>query len=150
MKLAGIIISQLTPPGRGAVSSILVAGPGAIDLVSRHFSPASGKSLQEPPTERVVFGTIRSLTDAVEEVVIGLNGPDDVEVHCHGGAFAATAVIKVLAKEGAEIVPWQRWQSSASLTGLPRKPEWPWQPLGREDLENLAEQYQGAAEVWRK
>ena len=107
MKLAGIIISQLTPPGRGAVASILVAGNGALELVSRHFSPASGKSLSELPVGRVVFGSFRSLTDTTEEVVVGLHGKDHVEIHCHGGALAAAAVMKVLAKEGAVIVSWQ-------------------------------------------
>lgn len=107
MKLAGILISQLTPPGRGAVATILVAGPGAIELVGRHFSPASGKSLSELPLGRVVFGALRSLDDAAEEVVVGLHAADQVEIHCHGGAFAAAAVMRVLANEGAEIVPWQ-------------------------------------------
>src|SRR5437870_4691102 len=98
MKLAGIIVSQLTPPGRGAVASILVAGPDAIELVSRHFSPASGKSLNELAVGRVVFGSFRSLADAAEEVVVGLHGRDHVEIHCHGGALAAAAVMKALAK----------------------------------------------------
>jgi tRNA modification GTPase len=108
MKQAGIIISQLTPPGRGAVASILVAGPGALDLVGRCFSPASGKSLGELPVGRVVFGSFRSMADAAEEVVVGLHDLDQVEVHCHGGAFAAAAVMKALVTEGAAIVPWQR------------------------------------------
>lgn len=108
MKLAGITISQLTPPGRGAVASILVAGPGAIELVRWQFSSASGKSLSELPVGRVVFGSFRSLTDAAEEVVVGLHGKDHLEVHCHGGAFAAAAVMKALAKEGATKVPWQQ------------------------------------------
>ncbi len=108
MKLAGILISQLTPPGRGAVASILVAGAGAIELVDRHFSPASGKSLSELPMGRVVFGEFRSSTDVAEEVVVGLHGPDHVEIHCHGGAFAAAAVMQALAKEGGAIVPWQQ------------------------------------------
>lgn len=108
MKLAGIIISLLTPPGRGAVASILVAGPGASELVSRHFSPASGKSLLELPLGRVIFGSFRSLTDAAEEVVVGLHDKDHVEIHCHGGALAAAAVMKALASQGATIVPWQQ------------------------------------------
>jgi tRNA modification GTPase len=108
MNLAGIQISLLTPPGRGAVASILVAGPGAVELAGRCFSPASGKSLAELPEGRVVFGTIRSLQDAAEEVVVGLLGPEHVEIHCHGGALAAAAVMKALAKEGANVIPWQQ------------------------------------------
>ncbi|MFN0019856.1 MAG: GTP-binding protein [Pirellulaceae bacterium] len=108
MNLTGTIISQLTPSGRGAVASILVAGPRAFEFVGRHFSPASGKALAEFPIGRVVFGSFRSLETAAEEVVVGLHAPGHLEIHCHGGAFAAAAVMKRLAQEGAEIVPWQQ------------------------------------------
>lgn len=108
MKSAGIIISQLTPPGRGAVATILVAGSGAIELVSRFFSPASGQPLAEFSLRRVVFGSFRSLEDAAEEVVVGLNAQDHVEIHCHGGTFAAAAVMKALVSVGAEAVAWQQ------------------------------------------
>ena len=108
MNLTGTIISQLTPSGRGAVASILVAGPNAVELVSRHFSAASGKTLSELPTGRVVFGTFRSLESDVEEVVVGLFSPNQVEIHCHGGALASAALIKRVAEDGAEVVPWQR------------------------------------------
>ena len=107
MNLAGIKISQLTPPGRGAVASILVAGSGAVELVSHCFSPAAGISLRELPLGRVVLGTFRSLHDAAEEVVVGLHRPDHVEVHCHGGAYAAAAVMETLRKTGASVIPWQ-------------------------------------------
>jgi tRNA modification GTPase len=108
MNFTGTIISQLTPSGRGAVASILVAGPHAAELVSRHFSAASGKTLYELPSGRVVFGTFSSLEAAAEEVVVGLHLPNQLEIHCHGGALAASAVMKRLAQEGAEAVPWQR------------------------------------------
>ncbi|MCE9527461.1 MAG: 50S ribosome-binding GTPase [Planctomycetales bacterium] len=108
MNLTGTIISQLTPSGRGAVASILVAGPQAAEYVSRHFSPASGKAFAELPIGRVVFGSFRSLEAAAEEVVVGLHAPEHLEIHCHGGAFAAAAVMKRLAQEGATIVPWQQ------------------------------------------
>jgi len=108
MNLTGTIISQLTPSGRGAVASILVAGPQAAGVVSRHFSPASGKALAELPIGRVVFGSFRSMEAVAEEVVVGLHAPEHLEIDCHGGAFAAAAVMKRLAQEGAEIVPWQQ------------------------------------------
>jgi len=108
MNQAGLIISLLTPPGRGAVASILVAGHGAIELVSRHFSPASGKRLAELPIGRVIFGSFRSLADAAEEVVVGLHGENRAEIHCHGGAIASAAIMKTLASDGAAMVPWEQ------------------------------------------
>lgn len=145
MKLAGIIISQLTPPGRGAVASILVAGPGAIELVSRHFSPASGKSLLELPIGRVVFGSFRPLEDAVEEVVVGLHDKDHVEIHSHGGAFASTAVMKVLASQGATIVPWQQVAERAESDRIAMEARVALAAARTEKTAGvLLEQYQGA------
>jgi tRNA modification GTPase len=108
MNQSGIIISLLTPPGRGAVASILVAGSGAIELVSRFFSPASGRTLGEFSLGRVAFGSFRSLEDAAEEVVVGLHAQDHVEIHCHGGPFAAAAMMKTLGRGGAEETGWEQ------------------------------------------
>lgn len=107
MNPADIIISQLTPPGRGAVASILVAGPRVAEFVGPFFSPASGKNLSELPSGRVVFGTFRSLETAGEEVVVGLHSPEHLEIHCHGGAFAAAAVLKRLMDQGGQCVSWR-------------------------------------------
>lgn len=112
------IISQLTPPGRGAVASILVAGPQALELVGRHFLPASGKRLSELPCGRVVFGTFRSLETAGEEVVVGLQASSRLEIHCHGGSYAAAAVMRRLTQSGATIVPWQQVASLLEPDGI--------------------------------
>jgi tRNA modification GTPase len=108
MNQSGLTISLLTPPGRGAVASILVAGPGAIELVSPYFSPASGKPLPGVPLGRVVFGSFRSLAEAAEEVVVGVHRADHVEIHCHGGPWAAAAVIKTLCGKETEPTSWQQ------------------------------------------
>lgn len=118
MNPTGTIISQLTPPGRSAVASILVAGPQALELVGRHFSPASGKSLSELPCGRVVFGTFHSLETAGEEVVVGLQASSHLEIHCHGGSYAAAAVMKRLTQNGATIVPWQQVASLMESDGI--------------------------------
>src|SRR6185369_6960798 len=97
-----------TPAGRGAVASILLSGPGAVELASRFFSPASGKRPADIPVGRVVFGSFQSLADASEEVVVGLHGAEHVEIHCHGGALAAAAIMKALASGGAAVVSWQQ------------------------------------------
>ena len=107
MESGRLIISQLTPPGRGAVASVLVAGKGAISLVSRHFTPASGKPLESHPSGRIVFGTFRGKGDSREELVVAIHSPERVEVHCHGGALASASVMETLADNGAESLPWQ-------------------------------------------
>lgn len=105
----------LTPPGRGAIASVGVRGVGAIGLVSRLFTPASGKPLTRFFLGSVVFGRFRTAAAAPEELVVGLLeqdellGQDEVEIHCHGGTAAAEAVLTALVAEGCQRIPWEEW-----------------------------------------
>ena len=107
-------LAILTPPGRGAVATIGVRGPQATELVGRRFQPAAGAPLTSFPAGRVVFGRFRTLA-ATEELVVGLIGPQEVEVHCHGGLAAAQAVAAALVAEGCEQIDWQTWTRAFPL-----------------------------------
>ncbi len=48
--------SVLTPPGRGAVATIVVEGPDATRLVGRLFQSVARRSLDQFPIGRIVFG----------------------------------------------------------------------------------------------
>ncbi|MDX1944111.1 MAG: GTPase [Pirellulaceae bacterium] len=98
-------VAVLSPLGRGAVATVAVRGPRAVELVGRQFSPASGKKLAEIPTGRVVFGRFRT-TAGEEELVVGLVGPSEVEVHCHGGLAAVAAIRESLVAAGCVASDW--------------------------------------------
>src|SRR5436190_11379788 len=102
-------VALLTPTGRGAVATIGVRGPEAVELVGRCFAPAAGRPLESFATGRIVFGRLALGESAAEELVVGLLGPDEVEVHCHGGVAAAQAVTAALVAAGAERIAWQQW-----------------------------------------
>ncbi len=97
------VASQVTPTGRGAVAVVRVIGPAASDAVGQRFSAASGRTPREWPLGRIVFG--RWGGDAGEEVVACRRSPDQLEVHCHGGAAAVGRVLSDLANAGCPIVP---------------------------------------------
>lgn len=99
----------LTPQGRGAVASIGVCGPRALEIVAKRFVSAAGRPLNTYPTGRVVFGRFRGITGAQEELVVGLVAPDEVEVHCHGGLAAAEAVASALVVEGGIRIDAAAW-----------------------------------------
>ncbi len=102
----------LTPPGRGAIATILVAGPAAIDTVSRLFHPASGKRLAQQPVDRIVFG--RWGSTAGEELVVARRGDERIEIHCHGGEAAPAAIVASLIAEGCVSMPWREWLRASS------------------------------------
>jgi tRNA modification GTPase len=88
-------ITLLTPPGRGALAVVGVAGPGAIDLVARSFTARGRQPLAERPDGAVIFGRWGD-PERGEELVVVRHAADRLEVHCHGGLAASEAVIASL------------------------------------------------------
>jgi tRNA modification GTPase len=110
----GPIVALLTPAGRGAVATIGVRGPGAVAVVERCIRPAAGRPFSDFPTGRIVFGTLVSDSRIAEELVVAQTGPDEVEIHCHGGQAASQAVIGALLSHGCRHVDWPAWQDGKS------------------------------------
>jgi tRNA modification GTPase len=92
----------LTPPGRGAIATVLVSGTTATATVARLFSPASGDDLASTPIGRILFGR----WGAGEELVVCRRGAEKIEVHCHGGQAAVEAVLDSLDEFGCRTVNW--------------------------------------------
>jgi len=100
-------VVQLTPPGRGAVATILVEGPGAVDAVGRQFRSKSGRPLESFDCDRLVFGRFGPRPG--EEVVTRRCRTGSVELHCHGGSAAAAMIERTMAAAGGRAVEWQDW-----------------------------------------
>ena len=98
---------MLTPPGRGAIATLVVEGAMAVQIVGQLFLPASGEPLASQPPGKISFG--RWLSMDGEEVVVCRRSPDRVEIHCHGGVAAPTAIEQSLAKQGCQQLEWTAW-----------------------------------------
>jgi tRNA modification GTPase len=101
-------VALLTPPGRGALAVVGVAGPGTRSLLARRFTPRGGP-LDARPDGAIVFGRWLAEDGPGEDLVVVLRGPDAIEVHCHGGLAAPEAVIASLERLGAVRLPWIEW-----------------------------------------
>jgi len=102
-------IVQLTPSGRGAIATLLVAGPGATAAVQSRFQAAGGRPLADLPIDRLGFGHFHCGSRRGEEVVVRRRSDQWVELHCHGGRAAAAALEKTLVELGCRAVPWGDW-----------------------------------------
>ena len=101
---------RLTPPGRGAVATLLVEGPDAIEAVGRVFRLANGSSLQSCHEDRPLFGyVVGTLEEAREEVVAHRHRDGSVELHCHGGRAAVSMIEDALVELGCRRVDWEAW-----------------------------------------
>src|SRR2546421_7932740 len=99
----------LTPAGRGAIATVGVRGTEAVEIVSRLFTPVSGKSLSSFAVGRVIFGRFRTSADVPEELIVGLVAPGDIEIHCHGGQAALQAICETLVAEGCSLIAADEW-----------------------------------------
>lgn len=114
-------VALLTPPGRGAIATVVVQGLDAAAHVGQHFQTASTRPLGEAPLGRIVFGrwlsSVASQSERTnaEELVVCRTADDQVEVHCHGGLAASRAIIAALTSSGCRQLDWRDWIEAGSV-----------------------------------
>jgi len=100
-------IVELTPPGRGAIATLLVEGPGALAAAGASFHAKGARSLTDYPKDRLVFGHFGAADG--QEVVIRCRAQDSVEVHCLGGPAAVAMIQTALLEQGGHVCAWEDW-----------------------------------------
>jgi len=117
------IATLATPPGEGAVATILVRGPGALAAVARHFRSRSGAGLSRPMPGRALLGSFVARDSVLDEVVLAfappgagdpLGAPDEIAIHGHGGAVAAGRLLDRLGASGVRVVPAGEYRERAA------------------------------------
>lgn len=98
---------RLTPPGRGAIATLLVEGPGAQETVGTLLHMPGGRTLGSVPWDGLAVGHFGSFQG--EEVVVRCRCPESVEIHCHAGHAAIAKIEATLAARGGRTVSWQDW-----------------------------------------
>ncbi len=109
---ASPVVVRLTPPGRGAIATLLVEGPGALMAVEASFRSVSGRPLVSFAPNGLAFGHFGP--EPGEEVVVRVRSERSVELHCHGGHAAVAMVEQAFVERGCRAVSWQQWAQQAS------------------------------------
>ena len=112
-------VAVLTPPGRGAVATLVVFGPLALDTIERLFVPAARTPLSQFPFNRVIYGhwlasqttpaTTSQETANTETLLVVRRDEQWLEVHCHGGSAAVGRILRSLAAEHCPRVSPASW-----------------------------------------
>lgn len=102
-------VIQLTLPGRGAVATLRIEGTGAIEAVQMHFVARNKQPLSSCPIDRLLVGHFGG--EQGEEVVVRRCTDDAVELHCHGGLAAVSAIEDALMAIGCRRLDWRDWTS---------------------------------------
>ncbi|MGL6197064.1 MAG: GTPase [Thermoguttaceae bacterium] len=134
-----LILTRLTPPGRGAVATLAVTGPDAFYAVRKHVKLTSGNDIPYK-TNEPIFGLLRlsgddtnssningatnknatnnnntGKTGACEQVVLRVVSQNMVELHLHGGEAVLNAAEKVFMQSGAVTASWNESFNNLSL-----------------------------------
>ena len=87
----------ISPPGKGALAVVHVAGPGSAALVERLFG--------RRPDGRPRVGALADRGERLDEVVVrtvdGFTGEETVEITCHGGPAVVDRLFEALERAGA-------------------------------------------------
>lgn len=109
----------------GAIGSIRVSGPEAIEITSRIFVPAKeGKSLAESKPYTLTFGRICDGDEVLDEVLVSLfraphsyTGEDSTEIACHGSSYILQQVVQLLIRNGCRLALPGEYTQRAFLNG---------------------------------
>lgn len=109
----------------GAIGTIRVSGPDAIEITSRIFIPATaGKKLENGKPYTLTFGRIYEGEEVIDEVLISLfraphsyTGENSTEITCHGSAYILQKVLQLLIKNGCRMAQPGEYTQRAFLNG---------------------------------
>lgn len=118
------IAAVATPLAVGGIAVIRISGESALKIADKVFSPVSGKPLQEKKGYTAAYGTLHSQGKVLDDGVAlvfrapkSYTGENAVELSCHGGVYAARAVLRAVLDAGASLAEPGEFTKRAFLNG---------------------------------
>jgi tRNA modification GTPase len=97
------IFSELTPPGRGGISTLALRGPRVAEILAQLFQSRAAL----PAAGRIVYGHVLDATGrAIDEVLLLRAAAEEFEIHCHGGPASVAAIAARLQAAGLTRCAW--------------------------------------------
>jgi tRNA modification GTPase len=125
MNAGDTICAIATPPGEGGIGIIRVSGEKALDIASRVFAGAGGRTVHDYQTHTMHHGELRAPDGKrIDEVLVAvMKAPrsytceDVVEFHCHGGPLILRLGMEALLLSGARLAEPGEFSKRAFLNG---------------------------------
>lgn len=93
-------VCLLTPPGKGGIAVIELAGPAAHSIIASTFKPQSSHALQAP--ENLQLGRMLAEDGQVLDEAIVETRDGRIHINIHGGPWVTQAVLDLLIRRGAK------------------------------------------------
>jgi tRNA modification GTPase len=126
MHATDTICAIATPPGEGGIGIIRVSGDRALEIGSKVFLGAKGRTLSEFPSHTLHVGEFRNpdTGERLDEVLVAvMKAPrtytreDVVEFHCHGSPLVLQLGLEALIRSGARLAEPGEFTKRAFLNG---------------------------------
>lgn len=126
MTTSDTICAICTPAGSGAIATLRLSGPKAIDIADKVFHPAgAGKPLAEQPARTLHYGTAADTAGTVMDDVVAAiyraphsyTGEDTVELSCHGSRLVQRRILQSLIDAGARMATAGEFTKRAFVNG---------------------------------
>ncbi|TAL11770.1 MAG: tRNA uridine-5-carboxymethylaminomethyl(34) synthesis GTPase MnmE [Nitrospirae bacterium] len=125
MNAGDTICAIATPPGEGGIGIIRISGEKALDIASRVFAGAGGRTVRDYSTHTLHHGELRAPDGKrLDEVLVAvMKAPrsytceDVVEFHCHGGPLILRLGLEALILSGARLAEPGEFTKRAFLNG---------------------------------
>ena len=109
----------------GAIAVIRLSGSDAFSVISKIFTPKGRTPLENTPTHKLRFGSIRNIAgELIDEVLVTLfhnphsyTGEDSVEISCHASDFIINEIMRLLIESGARLAQAGEFTRRAFLYG---------------------------------
>jgi len=109
----------------GAVAILRLSGEGSEHVASQCWKALDGRSVAELPPRQLVLGQAFREHDVLDAGCLAVRmpaprsytGEDIVELHCHGGALVARAILQALLHHGARLANPGEFTRRAFLNG---------------------------------
>lgn len=118
------IAAIATATGNGGIGIVRISGDEAIKIADSIFKPFKGRALKDRDSHTITYGNIVYDDKIIDEVLVSvMKAPntytceDVVEINCHGGYRAVTAVLDVVLKGGARMADPGEFTKRAFLNG---------------------------------
>src|SRR6266545_7396454 len=126
MNVGDTICAIATPPGEGGIGIIRISGEKAVEIASRVFAGAGGRTVRDFPTHTLHHGELRASDGGarIDEVLVAvMKAPrsytceDVVEFQCHGGPLVLRLGLEALMRSGARLAEPGEFTKRAFLNG---------------------------------
>jgi tRNA modification GTPase len=105
-----VFAAVMTGPGVGAIATIQLFGASAETVLETVFR-SIGAGGADFEVGRIVLGHIVDGAETIDQVTVGCEADREFAVHCHGNPLIVEAIMELLQRHGAELLPARQWHA---------------------------------------